>query len=188
MLIAVLFVWNDFFPSWVNRTILATVILFPPMAYLTVLVRPDVRHAWRDVLLDSGALIVSAVVAFFRLFRPATVVKLARFVLLLKPAPTTVDEWITCCLVPFKTCVVVTFPMIWIIEKIISWFHDSRPYALEDGRGILESYLISLIALLFGALLQALFCRSGRATTTLRFFLWGILFPIFYIFMVHSHL
>jgi hypothetical protein len=73
VLIVALFAWNNFFPLWLNRVIAATVILFPPLAYLTVLARPSMRQAWRNLLLDSWALIISAIVSFVRLFRPATV-------------------------------------------------------------------------------------------------------------------
>jgi hypothetical protein len=45
------------------------------------------RQAWRNMVLDSWTLIVSAVVASIRLFRPATVMKLVRLVVSLKPMP-----------------------------------------------------------------------------------------------------
>jgi hypothetical protein len=153
------------------------------VAYLTVLARPSMRQAWRDLLLDSWALIVSAIVAFVRLFRPATVMKLVRLVISLKPMPATVDEWITCCVLPFKTCIVATFPMIWAFEKIVSHFQSYSRVFWPSFELIFQCYLISLLALLFGALLQAIFCRAGRATTTLRFFLLGFVLLFFSTFM-----
>ena len=172
LLVAALFAWSEFFPSWLIRVIVVTAILFPPLAYLTVLARSSIRQAWRDVLLDSWALIVSAVMALARIFRPATVMRLVRVVVSLKPMPTTVDEWLTCCVLPFKTCIVATLPMIWVFQKFTAHF---RPYGRfqPSYELIFQCYLISLLALLFGALLQAVFCRAGRATTTLRFFLLG---------------
>jgi hypothetical protein len=186
MLLAALFEWSNFFPSWLNRVIVASVILVPPLAYLTVLARPAIRQAWRDLLLDSWALIVTAAVAFARLLRPATVMKLGRLVTSLKPMPATVDEWITLCVLPFKTFIVATFPMIWIFEKIVAHTPYFRPYGRVFGLSydlIFESYLISLLALLFGAILQGIFCRAGRATTTLRFFFLGFVLLFFTMFM-----
>jgi hypothetical protein len=188
LLVVVLFVWSDFFPSWLNRVIAASVIIFPPLAYLTVLARPAMRKAWRDLLLDSLALIFSAAGATARQFRPATVMKLVRLVTSLKPMPATVDEWITFCVLPFKTCIVATFPMIWIFEKIISHTAYYRPYGRTFGLSfelLFECYLISLLALLLGALLQGIFCRAGRATTTLRFFLAGLVL-LFVLALTHS--
>jgi hypothetical protein len=174
LLIAVLFVWSDFFPSWVNWIIAATVILFPPTAYLTVLAQPSVRQAWRSLMRDCYLFAIIIPPAVVRLFSLATVKELVRFVMSLKPMPNTVDEWITFCVLPFKTYVVVTIPMIWTFAKIISHF---RPYVRASSPSfqlIFQCYLISLLALLFGALLQGIFCRPGRATTTLRYFLLGI--------------
>ena len=176
LLVIVLFVWSDLFPSWLNRIFIAYVILFPPMAYLTVLARPSMRQAWRGLLLDSWALIFSATVAIAHQFRPATVMKLVRLVTSLKLIPATVDQWITFCVLPFKTCIVATFPMIWIFEKILAHTSFFRPYRRVFGLSydlIFKCYLISLLALLLGALLQAIFCEAGRATITLRFFLLG---------------
>ena len=180
LLVVALFVWNDFFPSWLNQAIVVSVILLSPLAYLAVLAHPSMRQAWRNLLRDSWLLIVSVASAFIRLFHPATVIKLMRFIVSLKPMPATVDEWITCCVLPFKTCIVVAFPMIYIFEKIVSHSPYFRPYGRTFGLSfdlIFESYSISLLALLLGALLQAIFCRTGRATTTLRFFLLGLVLP-----------
>ena len=183
ILMVALFVWNDCFPSWVNRIILAMVILIPPMAYLTVLSQPSVRQAWRSLLRDCYTFAITIPPAVVRLFSLATVKRLVMFVLSLKPIPNTVDEWITCCVLPFKTYVVATIPMIWVFAKIISYF---RPYVSTTAPAfalIFQFYLISMLALLFGALLQAIFCRVGRATTTLRYFLFGIVLLFVSMFM-----
>ena len=177
LLVAVLFVWNEFFPAWLNQVIVTSSIFFVPLAYLTVLTRPSLRQAWRNVLADSWALLVSMVVAFFRLFSPATAMKLVRCVTSLKPVPTTVDEWVTLCVLLFKICIVATIPMIWIFEKIVSHSTHFRSYGRTSGLSyelLLQCYLISLLALLLGAMVQGVFCRTGRATTTLRFFLLGV--------------
>jgi len=100
--------------------------------------------------------------------------KLVRFVASHKPMPTTTDEWITFCVLPFKTCVAVTIPMIWAFEKIISHFQPYGRATSPPFQLIFQYYLISFLALLSGALLQAVSCRPGRATTTLRYFLLGI--------------
>jgi hypothetical protein len=188
LLVTVLFVWNDFFPAWLNRFIVVSVILVSPLAYLAVFIHPSMRQAWRDLLRDSWALIISAVAAFARLFRPATAMKLARLVTSLKPTPDTLDEWITFCVLPFKTSVVATFPMIWVFEKIISHTAYYRPYGRTFGLSyelLFESYLISLLALFFGAIIQGIFCRAGRAESTLRFFLAGLVL-LFVLALTHS--
>jgi hypothetical protein len=97
--------------------------------------------------------------------------------------PATVDEWITCCVLPFKTCIVATFPMIWTFEKIVSHFQPYSRVFWPSFELIFQCYLISLLALLFGALLQAIFCRAGRTTTTLRFFLLGFVLLFVSMFM-----
>lgn len=176
MLLFVILKWSDYFPSWLNR-ILVLVILISPLAYLTVFIHPSMRVALRDLALVLWALIFSIVTALIRLLHPATVVKLARFVVSLRALPATVDEWITFCVLPFKTCIVATFPMIWIVGEITSHFHKyGRNYSAAYPL-VFQCYLISLLALLLGALLQAVFCHAGRATTTLRFFLLGLVLP-----------
>jgi hypothetical protein len=173
MLMVALFVWNDCFPSWVNRIIMATVILFPLMVYLTVLAEPSVRQAWRSLLRDCYLFAVSIPPAIARLFSFATVVKLAQIVASLKPFPETKDDWIALILLPFKTCIVVTFPMIWVFGKIISYFQLYGRASWPSYELIFQCYLISLLALLVGALFQSIFCRAGRATTTSLFFFVG---------------
>ena len=184
LLVATLFLWSDFFPPWLNRAIMVSVILFPPLAYLTVFIRPAMRQAWHSLLRDFWMLLVSIAVVFIRLFNPASVLKLTKQVASLKPTPTSVDEWITFCILPFKTCVAATFPIIWTFEKITTYFQPYGRSFPPSFELLFLSYLISLLALLLGAGLQAIFCRPGRATTTLRFFLLGfvlllafILFP-----------
>ncbi len=157
---------------------MAMVILFPLMAYLTVLAQPSVRQAWRSLLRDCYLFAVSIPPAIARLFSFATVMKLVQIVTSLKPFPETKDDWIALVLLPFKTCIVVTFPMIWVFGKIISYFHlYGRTFWLSYEL-IIQCYLISLLALLVGALLQSIFCRAGRATTTLGFFLLGFVLPL----------
>ncbi len=168
------FFWSDFFPARLCQTMTLWALFFSPLVYLAVLAKPIMRIAWRELLRDTLLFIFSIVRAFGRLFMPGTFMKLVRFVASLKKAPTTFDEWITLCVLPFKTCVIVTFPMIWMFEKVISLFHHSRPYFLQDGQIILELYLFSLLALLCGALIQAIFCSRGGATNTLRVFLLGL--------------
>jgi hypothetical protein len=182
VLVVVLFAYSDIFPSWVNRVIVLSVFFFPLLAYLTVLARPSIRHAWHDLILDSWSFIVCVVRAIGNLFRPATAMKLVYFVGSLKRIPATIDEWITLCILPFKTCVVTTFPLIWIFEKILAHTTYYQPYRRSFGLSyqlLFECYLISLLALLFGAVIQGLFCKPGRVTTTLRFFLVGLVLLFF---------
>ena len=182
-LMVALFAWNDCFPSWANRMIMALVILIPPIAYLTVLAQPSVRQAWRSLLRDCYLSAVTIPPAVVHLFSLATVKRVVILVMSLKPMPNTVDEWITCCVLPFKTCVVATIPMILVFAKISSRFRLYNSANSPSFELIFQFYLISMSALLFGALLQAIFCRPGRATTTLRYFLLGIVLLFIPMFM-----
>jgi hypothetical protein len=173
------FFWSDFFPARLCQIMTLWALFFSPVVYLAVLAKPILHIAWRELLRDTLLFIFSAVRAFGRLFLPSTFMKLVRLVASLKPAPTTFDEWITLCVLPFKTCVIITFPMIWIFQKIMSHSSYFRPYGRAYGISyelLAECFLFSLLGLLLGALLQAIFCRSGRATVTLRFFLLGVIF------------
>lgn len=176
-LVAALFAWSDVFPQWLSCVIVTAVIVVSPLAYLTVLLKPAMRQAWREILQDCWMMTRDIVMAFIHLFRPATAMKLVRVVTSLKPVPTTVDGWITLLALPFKTCIVTVFPLIWLFERIASHSSYFRPYGRTFGLSyelLFECYLVSLMGLLFGALLQGIFCRAGRATVTLRFFLLGI--------------
>ena len=183
MLMVALFVWNDCFPSWVNRIIMATVILFPLMAYLTVLAQPSVRQAWRSLLRDCYLFAVSIPPAIARLFSFATVVKLVQIVTSLKPFPETADDWIALVLFPFKTYIFVAFPFVWLCVKFATLFH---PVGRELGDVlfiIYLGYLFSIAILILGSLLQALVCRSGRATQTIYFILLGFVLLFWLRFM-----
>ena len=169
--------WSDIFPARFCQVILTALVLVSPLVYLAVLAKPIMRLAWRQMLRDTLALIISITRAAGRLFLPSTFMRLVRFIALLKPAPTTLDEWITLCVLPFKTCVAATFPVIWVFEKVLSYFSYFRPYGRTFGLSyelLGECFLFSLLGLLIGALVQALFCRAGRVTVTLRFFLLGL--------------
>ena len=181
MFMAALFVWSDILPLWASRIIVATVILFPPTAYLTVLAQPSVRRAWVGLFRDFYLFALSIPPALKYWFSFRTVAILLRSVYTLRVLPDSLDGWIALGLLPFKTCIVATFPIIWIFEKIASHSSSFRPYGRTLGlsyESIFQIYLISLLALFLGALLQSIFCGAGRATTTLRFFLLGLILPL----------
>lgn len=178
VLLIALLNWCDSFPFWLNRIFVVSVILLPVLAYLIVLSHPSILQAWHDLLLDCWQQTLSASRAFSQLLHPATIIKLMRLVGSIRLMPATIDEWITFCVLPFKTCIVAAFPIFWLLEKTTSPAVNSRPYGRALGLSyelLLECYLISLLALLSGALIQAICCRAGRATTTLRFFLLGLI-------------
>jgi hypothetical protein len=133
LLVVALFVWSDFFPSWLNQVVMVSVILLSPLAYLTVLAKPVMRHAWRETLRDTWLLIISIIRACGWLFLPSTFMKFVRFIASLKPVPTTIDGWITLCVLPFKTCIVAAFPVVWIFEKVLSYTAYYRPYGRVFG-------------------------------------------------------
>ena len=174
------FFWS--FPTWFNWVIAAIAILFTPLAYLVLLKQPPVRAAWLYLFKDCIRFLAVITPEIIHLFSRQSVKQMVRAVIFLKKFPDTLDEWITFCVLPFKTCIIVTFPMIWIFEKIASFTSYYRPYGRTSGLSyelMFQCYLISLVALLFGALVQGVFCRAGRATTTLRFFLLGLILLIF---------
>ncbi|HEY4415035.1 MAG TPA: hypothetical protein VGO57_05020 [Verrucomicrobiae bacterium] len=178
LLLVAVFIGRDFFPSWLSRIIMVMAILFPPITYLYTFTRAPIRRAWHDLLRSFWKLFISMLRAIARCFHPATIKQLFRLVTSLQTAPTTADEWITFGVLPFKTCVVITFPLIWLFNTIIS--HSSNfPYYSRAGglsyQFLYECYFISLLGLLIGALLQSLFCPAGRVTVTLRFFLLGLI-------------
>jgi hypothetical protein len=176
ILMVALFVWYDCFPSWVNRIIMAAVILIPPMAYLTVLAQPSVRQSWRWLFRELCLFALLIPPAVKQLFSFRTIANLAHLVRSMKPYPESLDGWIALCLFPFKTYIVVTIPYIYISLKIYALFHPLSPGTLESGGVFLEGYLLSFLVLLLGALVQALICRAGRATQTLGIFLLGIIY------------
>ena len=143
------------------------------MAYLSLLAKPSFRQAWRWVFQEFYRFALSIPSAFKYWFSFRTVARLVRLVLSLKTFPESMDGWIALCLLPFKTCVVATFPIIWAFEKINSFFQPYGKTSWPSFELVFQCYLISLLALLLGALVQAIFCRAGRATTTLRFFTLG---------------
>ena len=176
ILIAAWFLWNEAIPSWINYVIAATVIIFPVIAYSTLLAQPSVRQAWRWLLREFYlfALLIPPALKHWFSFR--TVVSLVRLVRSLKTFPESLDGWIALCLLPFKTYIMVTIPIIFISLKICARFYPLRRGTLESGGIFLEGYLLSFLVLLIGALLQALICRAGRATQTLGIFLLGIIY------------
>ena len=175
LLIAALFVWNDLFPSWVNQIIVITLIFFPPLAYLTVLAQSSVRQEWRWLFRELYLFALLIPPAMKHLFSFRTIVSLARLVRSMKPYPESLDGWVTLCLFPFKTYIVVAYPFTYISMKLFLLFSPMRREFWGLGEIIVEGYLLSLVILLLGALLQALICRAGRATQTLGIFLLGII-------------
>ena len=173
---------RNILPSRFCQAVLLWSLFLSPLVYLAVLAKPIKHIGWREPLRDAWALTASILRTFGRLFLPSTFMKLVRFVASLKPLPTTVDGWITLGVLPFKTCIAATFPVIWIFEKVLvnnAYFHPyGRVFGLSYDR-IFQFYLISLIALFFGSVLQGIFCRAGRATVTLRFFLVGFVVLFF---------
>ena len=173
---------TDLFPSRFCQAIALWALILSPLVYLAVLAKPIMSIAWKQLLWDIWSIVFAIIRGCGRLFSPMTFIKLVRFIATLKPVPTTNDGWITLCIMPFKTCVVATFPVIWIFEKALSYTSYYRPYGRVFGLSydhIFEFYLISLLALLFGAAIQGLLCPTGRATVTLRFFLLGLVLGFF---------
>ena len=99
------------------RLFAAIAILFTPLAYLVLLKQPPVRAAWLYLFKDFVRFLAVITPAIIHLFSYQSVKQMVRAVISLKKFPDTLDEWITFCVLPFKTCIIVTFPMIWILPS-----------------------------------------------------------------------
>jgi len=173
-LIICLFVWGEDLPPWIDRVIVVAVFGLPLVAYLTVLAQPSVRDNWGSFLrgLYQGVISIPSIVKSFFTF--TTITSLVRFVISMKTFPETRDGWIALPLFPFKAYVVLAFPFVYICLKLRAAFHPIALQSSEVGGVIILGYVYSITVLLVGALIQALVCRSGRATNTICFILYGI--------------
>jgi hypothetical protein len=87
----------------------------------------------------------------------------------MKVLPGTRDEWVALVIFPFKGYVAMGVPVL-LVGRF--WFRRHNPPYIrcpEATYGVCQGYFLCVVALLLGALVQAMFCRRGDATRTLLF-------------------
>jgi hypothetical protein len=178
ILVASLFAFDEYLSSWVLRTMIATALLLPLIAYLTIFAQPPVYRAWKSGLLELyqfGSFCITTALGYLSL---KSIFRLCRFVLSLRLLPVTSDEWAALLLFPFKVFVVVALPFLWLSCSLVQLIEPRLRYArFPEAIFVLsEGYALCLGILLFGALLQALFSHRGRSTQTLFVFFVGVAF------------
>ena len=79
--------------------------------------------------------------------------------------PQSKREWAALLLFPFKAWVLIAFPFYVVFSSYVSSQHVR--YALGAlGQTMIDGYILSIAALLFGALVQSIVCKRGTATRT----------------------
>ena len=177
-LIVSLFAFIDCFPSWVLKVMVASALLLPIGAYITIVVRPQVYHAWQSTLremFEFGSLCITALLGFFRL---GTILRVWQFFTTLRTFPGTADEWGALFLFPFKIYVLVALPFLWLAVSVRHLIEPRFAHVrfAEATYAVSEGYVLCLMILLVGALVQALFSHRGRSSQTLLMFALGVLF------------
>lgn len=83
--------------------------------------------------------------------------------------PKTRDEWIAVPLLPFKAWVLLGYPVYFIFREFVA-------PRVAGGMAflVINVYVLSVGALLVGALIQSIVCSRGAATRTILYVLIGI--------------
>jgi hypothetical protein len=92
----------------------------------------------------------------------------------LRLLPQTRDEWIALPLFPFKAWVVVAFPFYVAFSSYASAQHVRYGVGVL-GEVMIGGYMLSILALLFGALIQSIISKRGAATRTVLYALASII-------------
>jgi hypothetical protein len=82
--------------------------------------------------------------------------------------PKTRDDWIALPLFPFKAWVVVAFPFYLFFRDYAASQHV-RYGTGYLGETVFSGYMLSVVILLLGALVQSLICRRGMAMRTVLY-------------------
>jgi len=178
MLVAALFAFNEHFPPWVLKIMVAAALLVPLVTYLTILAQPPVHRAWHSALRELYLLGAFSITALLACFSLKSILRLCREVVTLRVFPATSDERVALLLFPFKVFVLGALPFLWLSCSLVRWV-EPRPRYLRFPEAIFaisEGYVLWLGILLFGALLQALFSRRGHPVQTVSVFLVGVVF------------
>jgi len=165
----------DRFPAWALKALVILAAALPVIWYVSITMRRSVYFAWRDVFKELGRGFLDAARWLAKCFRPQTITRLVRSVAALETCPKNADAWFAASLFPFKLYVLTAVPFLrlsWAIAlKFVSYPNWQGYYAAAELIAI--GYLICCTVLLFGSLVQALFCPRGRSTQTVLTFLLG---------------
>lgn len=178
IIIASLIAFDEYFPAWVLKTMVAAAVLLPIVAYLTIVVQPPVYHAWQSALRELYHAGAACIAALWSCFSVKTVLRACRFVATLRTFPSTTDEWVALSLFPFKLYVLMALPFLWLSCSLTRWVEPrfANWRFTEVTLNISEGYVLCLGILLFGALGQALGSHRGRSTQTVLVFALGVVF------------
>lgn len=86
----------------------------------------------------------------------------------LKTLPPSQDEWVALRLFPFKAWVLISFPF-YLFFSSYSEIHRVQHAATELGEFVIGGYMLSILVLLFGALVQSIVWRRGAAARTILY-------------------
>ncbi len=177
MLIAILFAFVDYLPSWILRMLVLAAAILPLVAYLTIIVQPPVYHAWQSLLRSLYHAGVSFITTLWGWFSVKSVVRVCHLVRNLRTFPSTPDAWVALVLFPFKVFVLMAIPFLWGYCSLMRWVEPRSAYLRfrEATFAISGVYILCLGILLLGALVQALFCHRGRSTQTVCVFVVGFI-------------
>ena len=178
ILFASLFAFDDYFPSWVLKVMVAAAFLLPIGAYITIVVQPPVYHAWQSTLREMFEFGSSCITTLRSCFSLRSIMRVWQFVATLRAFPGTADEWGALFLFPFKLYVLMALPSLWLSRSVMHLVEPRFAYVRvpEATFAISEGYVLCLLVLLLGALMQALFSHRGRSSQTLFMFVLGVAF------------
>lgn len=181
ILIAML-MFLDRFPAWILTVCGMVALALPIVCYLTVVADPVVYRSWLDVGDQFRRFMVTGVRVLRASLSIDTIRKGLGLLRGMKICPTTSDDWFAFFLFPFKVYVVVAIPFVWSFLAVNSLFSVAPGRMLQFGVYILtcECYILCLLVLLTGALLQALFSKRGYSAQTILLFVLGVMMMLGY--------
>ena|ERR1035441_8491517 len=81
--------------------------------------------------------------------------------------PKTRDEWVGLLLFPFKAWVLIGYPLYFMFRSYVAQHGMDGTRTL--GQLVIGCYMLSVVALLIGALVQSIVCARGAATRTVMY-------------------
>jgi len=178
VLIAILVAFVDYFPSWLTRLLLTGAVLLPMVVFFRTIRQPAVYQAWHSALRETWEFGLAGPVSLWRCLSVRNLVRVWQAIVALKVFPDTGDAWGALLLFPFKVYVVMAMPFLWLARLAIRLIDPQFAYLRfpEATYAISQVYVLCLAVLLVGALVQGLFSRRGRSSSTVLVFLLGVVF------------
>ncbi len=173
ILIACVFEFDELFPSWILKLMAAAALGIPVVAYLTVFAQPHVYYAWRSLVRDIFDFVWHCITSLWLCCSLKSMIRAWRNIRSLRTFPSTTDEWVAVVVFPFKAYVLLSYPF--LVTCIVLMRPDRYVRYTEATFAVSQGYVLCLAILLFGSLVQAVFCQRGRASQTIIFFFLGCL-------------